>query len=207
MTLRSPAALGLRVHSGWAALIAVGGPTARPHVLDRRRIEMADDPEAKQPYHAAEGLPLARAAALLGRCSRSAEERAGAGLAAALQALRRQGYDAVGAIVLTASGRPLPALEKVLGSHALIHTADGEHFRDAVRAASEGHGVPVTRIPEAELVAQAEAALRRTEADLQTTLAEWGRALGPPWTKDQKLSALGAWVGLAAATRGRPTRT
>ena len=39
---RPPAALGLRAHSGWAALVAVGGGPASPQVLDRRRIEMAD---------------------------------------------------------------------------------------------------------------------------------------------------------------------
>jgi hypothetical protein len=76
---RPPAALGLRAHSGWAALVAVGGGPASPEVLDRRRIEMADDPEAKQPYHAAEGLPLAKARALLERHARQAEERAAAG--------------------------------------------------------------------------------------------------------------------------------
>ena len=28
------------------------------------------------------------------------------------------------------------------------------------------------------------------------TVTAWGKPLGPPWTQDQKLSALGAWVGL-----------
>src|SRR5882762_6158032 len=47
MPRRPQAALGLRAHSGWAALIAVGGSAASPEVLDRRRIEMAKGPEAK----------------------------------------------------------------------------------------------------------------------------------------------------------------
>jgi hypothetical protein len=64
-----PAALGLRVHSGWAALIVVGGSTRAPEISARRRIEMADPrlPGSQQPYHAAEGLELAKAAALLKR--------------------------------------------------------------------------------------------------------------------------------------------
>jgi hypothetical protein len=55
-------------------------------------------------------------------------------------------------VILAASGRPLPPLESVLASHALIHTADGEHFREALAAASDGHRLPVTRIREKELL-------------------------------------------------------
>jgi len=43
--------------------------------------------------------------------------------------LRGKGYRPVGSALLLASGRPLPKLETILASHALIHTADGEHFR------------------------------------------------------------------------------
>ncbi len=176
---RPPAALGLRAHSGWAALVALGGSAASPEILDRRRIEMADDPEAKQPYHAAEELPLAEARTLLDRFARVARERAAAGLGAALADLQTDGYDVVGAIVLTASGKPLPTLESILASHALIHTADGEHFRG-----------------EKALVAQAAKALGRAAPALQATVTAWGNPLGPPWTQDQKLSALAAWLGL-----------
>jgi hypothetical protein len=194
--------LGLRTHSGWAALVAVGGSAPAPAVVDRRRIEMADDPRARQPYHAAEDLPPVRAAALLARFAHRARERAVAGLGDALGDLRAKGYEVVGALVLTASGRPLPALESVLASHALIHTADGEHFRDALASASGQHRLSVTRIPEKELLARAEAALRRPARELQAVVTAWGKALGPPWTQDQKLSALGAWT-LLAEPRGR----
>ena len=194
---RPPAALGLRAHSGWAALVAVGGGPASPEVLDRRRIEMADDREAKQPYHAAEELPLAKARALLDRLARVAQERAAAGLGAVLADLRTDGYDVVGAIVLTASGKALPPLESILASHALIHTADGEHFRDALAFAGRQHGVRVARIREKDLVEQAAKALGRSAPALQAAVAAWGKPLGPPWTQDQKLSALGGWLGLA----------
>src|SRR5258708_3362655 len=91
-TSRRPAVLGLRAHSGWAALVAVGGSAPAPEVVDCRRIEMADDPEAKQPYHAAEELTLPKAAGLLERLSRKARERAAPGRGAALpgRAGRRQ---------------------------------------------------------------------------------------------------------------------
>jgi hypothetical protein len=200
---RAPAALGLRAHSGWAALVAVGGTAAAPQVIARRRIEMAEGPEAKQPYHAAEGVGMAKAAALLDRFARQALQGATRGLAAALEEIAEQGYDAVGAMVLTAAGRPLPDLAAVLASHALIHTADGEHFRAALTAASAHHRLPVTRIREKDLVAQAESALRRPGPELQAAVTSWGKSLGPPWTQDQKLSALAAWMGLAPP---RPAR-
>jgi hypothetical protein len=39
--------------------------------------------------------------------------------------------------------------------------------------------------------------IRMSAADVRRRLAKLGRPLGPPWTQDQKLSALGAWTLLA----------
>lgn len=200
------AALGLRAHSGWAALVAVAGDGPSVEVIDRRRLEMTDPrrPLSKQPYHEAEDLPLERAATLLDGCSKKARDLAGHALKDVVADLRGRGYRLVGSGILLASGRPLPKLEAILASHALIHTADGEHFRDALARASEGNGLPVTRIAERDLTARAEAALARPAARLQSTVAGLGRGLGPPWTQDQKLAALAAWVVLARA--GTPRR-
>ena len=52
-------AFGLKAHSGWAALVVIGG-TDRLDIIDRRRLELVQQDEAswaKQPYHAAERLP------------------------------------------------------------------------------------------------------------------------------------------------------
>lgn len=59
----SKATLGFAPHSGWAALVAVGADAARPRVLLRERIEMADPRlvGSKQPYHEIEGMPLREA--------------------------------------------------------------------------------------------------------------------------------------------------
>src|ERR1019366_7900541 len=50
-------ALGFRVHSGWAVVVAVSGPLTSPTVTERWRIEFAapEIPGSTQPYHAAEG--------------------------------------------------------------------------------------------------------------------------------------------------------
>src|SRR5437660_2572204 len=81
------AALGLRTHSGWAALVVLGGSARAPEVVDRRRVEIADPnvAEMKQPYHAAEGLSPTTAARLLAGWAEEARGRAHRALAAALE--------------------------------------------------------------------------------------------------------------------------
>lgn len=193
------AALGLRAHSGWAALVAVATNGAAVEVVDRRRVEMTDPrrPQSKQPYHEAEELPLEKAASLLNGYSKKARELAGRALKDVLADLRAKGYRPVGSALLLASGRPLPKLETILASHALIHTADGEHFRAAMILASQDCGLTLTGIREREVLECAQAVLGRPAAELQSSIAGLGRGLGPPWTQDQKLAALAAWVVLA----------
>jgi len=64
------AAIGLRMHSGWGALVVVSNEVAL-EVVDRRHILVAQAtiPGSKQPYHYAENLELERAAAYIARCS------------------------------------------------------------------------------------------------------------------------------------------
>ena len=56
--------MGFAPHSGWAAVVVLGGSHAGPRVLARTRVEMADHraPESKQPYHAVETLSVEEAA-------------------------------------------------------------------------------------------------------------------------------------------------
>jgi hypothetical protein len=197
------AAVGLRAHSGWAALVAVAGTPKSIDVVARRRIEIADPaiPGSKQPYHEAEGLPVDKAGKLLDRCMRGAERLARKAIGAVLDELAREGHESRVCGLLLASGRSLPALESILASHALIHTADGEHFRDALARASEHFRLAVIRVREKEVLERAAAALGIPVPRLQARVQELGRSLGPPWTQDQKLAALAAW--LALGTDGR----
>jgi len=185
--------VGFRVHSGWAAAVTLSGPQTSPIVEDRRRIELADGtPGSKQPYHAGEPLPLAEAEALIERCRRSTWN------------LARQGLDeirsahSIGACgVLLAGGRPLPELSRILASHALIHTAEGEFFRQAIKGVSLELGLAVRAVKERELVDTCCVELRISPTELLERLAEWGRAMGPPWRQDEKYAALVAWLAMA----------
>jgi hypothetical protein len=157
----------------------------------------ADDMRARQPYHAAENLPVPKARAFLGRLSERATARASEGLKAAIGELRRSGLAPRSVGILQAAGRLPAELGSVLASHALIHAAEGEHFRDALARVGEGLGLTIVRLKERELEARASAVLRIPSSPLKQRVSALGRELGPPWTADQKLAALLAWLLLA----------
>ena len=199
-TTRTGAALGFRAHSGWAAVVAIAGPPCSPRVVDRRRIELADPaiPASKQPYHAAEGLDLKAAEEVVRRSTEDARRLARQGLRGVIDDLRAGGHDVIGCGIVLASGRPATTLAATLASHALIHAAEGELFRDVLVRAGEHHELPVTRVRERELFPRGAAELSIPAGELERRVAELGHAIGPPWTQDQKYAALVAWLALAA---------
>jgi len=193
------AALGARMHSGWGVVVAVSLDGASVELLDRRRI-VTIDPRiagAKQPYHhvARHGVPdaekyLASSAGVSERLARTAIEEL-------VRELHGRGYRVTGCAVLLASGRPLPPLEKILAAHPLLHTAEGEFFRNTVRSACEGLKIPVTAIRERDLAEQTKAAFAKTAGRVQHRIETLGKSIGPPWTKDHKSAALAASTILA----------
>jgi hypothetical protein len=194
-------ALGFRAHSGWTVAVAVARPLQKPVVLERRRIVTADAaiPGSKQPYHAAEPLALNEAESLIRKCGDSSARLAANAVSAFAADLAQQGRRVVGSAILFAAGRPLPDLAATLQSHALIHTAEGQFFREILVQASENCSLPVTRVREREVWDRAAAALSLSPAALQRLIAELGRSLGPPWRQDEKLASLAAWIALAEA--------
>jgi hypothetical protein len=186
-------------HSGWAAVVAIGGSARKPLLLARERLELADAllPGARQPYHAIEPLPLAAASARLATFRESAAALATAGVGTLIETARAAGIEPVATGILDSSGRAPGALEAILASHALIHTADGHHFREALGNACAALKLPCARVGKRDLPAEAARALKRTPKELTATLARLGREAGPPWSADQKSAALLAWLLLA----------
>jgi hypothetical protein len=193
------AALGFRAHSGWTAAVAVGGSLEKPVILDRRRIETSDTAihGSRQPFHAAEPLSFEEAEALIGQCRESSMLLATRAVAAMVAQLKQSGHPVVGAGILFASGRALPDLAAILRSHALIHTAEGEFFREVLVRASEHCGLPVTKVKEREVWERGAVVLRRPSAELQQRIGGLGKPLGPPWRQDEKLASMAAWIALA----------
>ncbi len=193
------AALGCRTHSGWAAVVGIAGAPGRPEVIDRRRIENADPAirGSKQPFHAAEPLEFRTAEAFLTRCAKSTAQLTERALGEAIADLHGVGYQVVLCAFTLGSGRARPALRQVLKSHALIHTAEGEFYRDAVAGAGEKLGLKIVGVKERDIYLRGAEHLGVDAGELEARIASLGKTVGPPWTQDQKYAALAAWLALA----------
>jgi hypothetical protein len=196
--MNEKAAIGFRAHSGWAALVAVTGPGSSPEVIARRRIEISDPGirGSKQPYHAAEPLEFPDAQAYVERCAASTRRLAREALQGAIDGLRDRRLEPSACGIILGSGRTLPGLEAILKSHALIHTAEGEFFRNALVEACEHCGIPVLGVKEKDLYERGAARFRTPVSELERRVKEMGKPLGAPWTQDQKYAALVAWMAL-----------
>lgn len=193
------AALGFRAHSGWTALVAVSLEKSAPTVLARQRVHLVETftYEFRQPYHTAEKMLLGQARDFIERIRDEARRLAHRAIHGLQNDLQKQGVNLTRCGLLLASGRPLPGLEKTLASHALIHTADGELFREALLHASGRCGLEAMCIKERELLEYAGKAFRFKPAELMRRVTELGRALGSPWSQDEKFATLAAWLALA----------
>ncbi len=187
-------AIGFSVHTGWAASVLVAGPLRAPSIVDRRRIRLADseDTVRAEVYHRAARLSGPAAAKLVRESQDAAARRA----RAAVQSLR-DSQPLVAAGILMGPGKLPSDLAAILRSHPLIHAAEGVFYREALATAAENCGLEVVRIPRRELSDRFRSALGTDDAGARERLAAMGRALGPPWTRDQKDAAMAALVALA----------
>lgn|ERR1700674_5716560 len=194
------AAVGFRVHSGWTALVAVCLERGAPAVLARQRVHLVETftYEFRQPYHTARKMPLDRARDFVSRMQSEARRLAHRAITGLQSDLQQRGIALKSCGLILASGKPLPNLEKILASHALIHTADGELFREAIVHASARSGLAMSTVKERELLERAGQAFRMKSAALLQRVTELGRPLGAPWSQDEKFATLAAWLALAS---------
>jgi len=199
-TRRRRAALGWSVHTGWAVLVAVSGPAASAAVIDRRRIQMMPQRDVKRPrfvFHAAQKLAPAAGARTVRLAMEMSWKNARAATHAVTSELRAQGYDVAASGIVVGNKRLDAPLATIIESHALIHTAEGQLFRDAIRRACESLRLPVTEAGAKELAAQAAKALRLSETAVTARLAAMGAAAGRPWSKDHRQACLAAMIALS----------
>jgi hypothetical protein len=157
---RVPLAVGFAPHSGWAIAVVIDGRT----VVDRRRIEIVGDGEARQLFHAAVGRR--DAAAFVEAGTRAVFD----GAARALDALD----PGVATAGICGSPRNLPALDVILGNHMLLHAAEGDLYRAALEDACAARGWPVVQVhPKA----------------LEEEAATWKGAAPAPWQADHRRAA------------------
>jgi hypothetical protein len=195
------AALGFRVHSGWTALVAVSMDDGSPCVLARGRPHLVETFTYKfrQPYHTAAVLPFDKASEFISRVQKESRDLAYRAINEVHSDVRKQGFTLSQAALLLSSGKQLPALDKILAAHALIHTADGELFREALLHASSRCGLTTVCVKEKELLDQAAKAFQLKPDALLRRVTELGRPHGSPWTQDEKFATVIAWLSLASS--------
>jgi hypothetical protein len=202
-----PAAVGFRVHSGWTALVAVTVKEGTPSILARERAQLVRTftYEYRQPYHTAARMPTGDRGAFIARMRAEARRFAFRTICRLKATLEEQGYSLTRSGLLLASGRPLPELGGILASHSLIHTADGELFREAIVDATVRAGLPCARIRERELFDSAARTLGLKSKDVSRRIQRLGRPLGPPWSQDEKHASLVAWLAAVAPSSAQPS--
>ncbi|HEY4051998.1 MAG TPA: hypothetical protein VGM27_34510 [Acidobacteriaceae bacterium] len=192
------AALGFRAHSGWTALVAISLEESSPLVLLRERPHLVNTftYEFRQPYHTAESKSQVEARGFISRARAEARHLAYGVIHSVQTNLRRQGYDLRCCGLLLASGKPLLGLSQILKSHALIHAADGELFREALLHASKRCGFQTFTMRESELLEKAAHTLHLQPDVLGRRLRDLGNVFGSPWSQDEKFATLVAWLSL-----------
>jgi len=196
------AALGFRAHSGWTALVAIALEEGSPLVLlrDRPHLVKTFTYEYRQPYHTAEKRSSAEAHDFVLRVRSEARSLAWDAISSVQSILQHKGCELKHCGLILSSGKPLPDFPQILASHALIHTADGELFREALHHASERCGLETFAVKESEMFERASHTLQLNRDELGHRLVHLGTAIGSPWTQDEKLAALVAWLSLAGLT-------
>src|SRR5260370_17257396 len=117
------AAIGVRMHSGWGALVAVANSGGTVEVLERRRVAVTTPgtPGVSQPYHFAKKLELAEAEKFLGNSFAASKRRALAAVRDVVGELRDRQYRVIVSAALLPSCPPPPPLTKTLPPHTLFH--------------------------------------------------------------------------------------
>jgi hypothetical protein len=192
--------LGLKAHSGWAALVVLAEREGDSVVVDRRRIELVEEPWARQPYHAAEGSKPDAARNMVERGVEAAHRIAVREMRAAIERERERDNEIASCAVLVGDPMPAWSVDEILAVHVRMHKAEGVLFREALAAAAPACGLKLVAIPEKRLTKHAEEMLRIPASELSKKVTMLGKAVGPPWGKDQKDAALAALVALQGQT-------
>ena len=191
------AALGFRLHTGWAALVVIARPD-KIEVILRRRVELlpADGSIPRFVYHTAAEMESAEAAALVKRAGRAAEKIAAAAVREVVEELARMKITVKVAGIPTGSTAVPEELKSILKSHPLIHAAEGALFQGAVAHACQTCGLKVTTVWERDLMTRAAEAYGTAPARLRASLDALRKTAGAPWSADQKTAAAAAWLAL-----------
>ncbi len=167
-------AIGMSVHTGWAATVVAGGGWASPVIAAREHVELLGD-DMRFVFHKAAEMGHAEATQWVARARNDALERASSVLRRLAAAHAAKGC------AIVAKKSPMLPLEQIVAAHPRIHTAEGGFYRDVLVQAAERAGMRVAVIAPAELDAKDE------------RLVRVGKIVGKPWSADWKIAVMAAW--------------
>jgi hypothetical protein len=192
-----PAALGLRVKSGWAMAVLLAGPATAPRLLRCQSVLLSDPevPESKQPYHVALELPEKEAAIIVPNLQQVVRSAAKGSVADLLERAGEAGCVVRASALVVGSLADAASLHN---EHIRAHALEGRLFRTVLEDAFRAQGIPCAVLLEKTAYDAAATALRMSTAETKRTAAALGDSHDGPWRAEEKLAALAAWMSLAA---------
>jgi len=192
-------AIGLRVKSGYAIAVVLGGPASDPEPVARRVVELSDPnvPETRQPHHDGRGVEMedrreiARRTKIIERCAKASVAALLQAWSATASAERSHGTLRAALVV----GSVIDP-ETIGNPHIRAHAYEGRLFRTVLEEALAARGVTCDVIVEKQLAARAAAALKQPDGRITRALSAFGKTLGSPWRADEKAAATAAWIAL-----------
>ena len=192
--MRSLAALGFRVKSGWAAAVLLTGSARSPQLCGVERIDLSDPqlPETRQPYHAGMGRletdmkKISRRVDVVRRVTKKS-------IAKLLAGYRQQNFTIKRAALVVGSQIDP---RSVANAHIRAHALEGQLFRSVLQQSLHGHGIRTEVLLEREAYGQAAVELKQSNENVRRMIQNFGRDTKAPWRAEQKLAVVAAWCAL-----------
>lgn len=197
MIKAQPAGLGIRVKSGWGAVVLVTNTADCPQLSDVNRIELCDPrlPETRQPYHAAMGK-LETDSAKINQRERMVRSISQQSLARLLKNYRRKGFRIMRAALVVGS-QINPA--NIANPHIRAHALEGRLFRSAVAETLQAHEIRTEILLERDAYSSVATRLKQSSDYVKRAIQDLRRsapAKGLPWRAEEKLAALAGLFAL-----------
>ncbi|MFZ0915423.1 MAG: hypothetical protein WAN04_00865 [Candidatus Udaeobacter sp.] len=192
--MRSLAALGFRVKSGWAAAVLLTGSARSPQLCGLERIDLSNPrlPETRQPYHAAMGRletdakKISRRVDVVRRITKKS-------IAKLLSAYRQQNFTIKHAALVVGSQIDP---RSIANAHIRAHALEGQLFRSVLQQSLHEHGIRAEVLLEREAYGKAAVELKQSKENVRRMIQNFGRDTKGSWRTEQKLAAVAAWVAL-----------
>jgi len=194
------AAVGVRVRTGRAVLLALSGPADAPRLVTRAEVDLTDPKvvDSKQPFHVGLELTGVRGERAVEHACRAARRAGAASLSGEFEHTETRGVRLAAATVVSDSATDPASIGNL---HMRAHASEGQLFRDICCDAANAFGLVTERALAKNLRDTLAQALETDSKRIDSVLAAIGTDAGRPWRADEKLAAMGAWLALRTAAR------